>query len=96
MMIEDMDDWSETLLVRNTDFSTHDVFYAMRLLWTITKKPDFAHAESHDNVGFISLPFYLQMTQLPMDSLYFYSLIISMHDPDDYALIDQIALELKE
>ena len=87
-MIEDMDDWSETLLVRNKDFSTHDVFYAMRLLWTITKNPDFVAADSHENVGFISLPFFLQMIQLPMDSLNFNRILISMHDPDDYALID--------
>ena len=43
----------------------------------------------------MSIPQWLQITQLPMDNITYSMLLVSVNDPDDHTLIEKIAGELK-
>lgn len=40
-MVQDLADYRQTLLLKNTGFGPNDVYYRKRVLWTIKRSPDW-------------------------------------------------------
>ena len=66
--------------------------YEVRPIFTTKTTPDFL---SDGMYGLIQIPLYLQLVNASMDMMKWDKVLISVNDPDDHALIDEIIISLR-
>ena len=67
----------------------------MRPLFTTKANPDFIEELTGSPYGLIQIPLFLQIANASLDQLFISKLLISVNDPDDHGLIDEIVSSLE-
>ena len=67
--------------------------YEVRPIFTTKATPDFISTSGM--YGLIQIPIYLQLSNASMDIMKWSQVLISVNDPDDHALIDEIIVSLR-
>ena len=74
--------------------SRYPFLYQFRALWTLNVSPPYFF---YDDLWLaISIPKFLAMAQMDIESMHYRKVLITMHDPSDTATIEQIATELED
>ena len=81
--------YRETLLLQDLYYGEQNTYYQERVIWTLKEQPDYA--EGDFDFMFLNIPMFLYMTEMSMDEVAWRYLLIRVKDPEDHALIDEIA-----
>ena len=54
-MIPDLSDYTQTLLLQNSDFGDYNVYFQKRVLWTVLRMPNWDNKLA-TRFGFIPIP----------------------------------------